>query len=162
MVETILAFLGGPVLSFFGGAAFRMIWGEVSAHFTRKQEHSQEMERMRLQAELDAQQHARNLQAIRIQGELGIKTIQVQAEAAAGQIEAEAWLEAVRGTTKKSGIRWVDGWNAMIRPGVATWAVVMMTLSELRVIAMSAPTQQVAFAALGIYLADRTLGKRGK
>lgn len=162
MLETVLSFLGGPLLSFFGGAAFRMIWGEVSSYFTRKQEHGQEMERMRLQADLDAAQHARNLQAIKLQGELGIKTVQVQAEAAVSQIEAQAWLSAVEATGRPTGIWLADLLNAIIRPGVAVWSVVMMTLHEFRVIMMSGTTSQVAFAALGIYLADRTLGKRGK
>jgi hypothetical protein len=44
----------------------------------------------------------------------------VQADAAVGQIEAGGGLEAVKANAAKSGIAWVDGWNAVIRPGVAT------------------------------------------
>jgi predicted phage tail protein len=150
------------LISFFGGSAFRMIWGELAHWFTQKQEHQQEMDRLRLQAEIDAAQHARNLEAIRVQADLGVKTIEVQAEAAVSQIEAQGWLEAVKGTTLKVGIAWVDAWNATIRPGVATWAVVMMTASEFGVIVLSEFAASVASAALGIYLADRNLAKRGK
>lgn len=150
------------LVSFLGGSIFRMIWGEVSSWLTKRQDHSQEIDRMRLQADLDAAQHARNMEAIRVQASLGVKTIQVQAESAIGQIEAEGWLEAVKATGRAIGIGWVDAWNAVIRPGVATWAVIMMTLSEFAVFALSDNAMAVCSAALGIYLADRNLMKRGK
>lgn len=150
------------LFSFFGGTAFRMIWGEVSSWLNKKQDHAHEMERMQFQASQEAAQHERNMIAIREQAALGIKTIQVQAEAAISQLETEAWLEAVKATNTKTGISWVDGLNAVIRPGVAIWAVMMMTLGEFALIALSDNTVQIAGAALGIYLADRTLFKRGK
>jgi len=150
------------LISFFGGSVFRMIWGEVSHWFTAKQEHAHEIERMRLQGVLDADQHTRNLEAIKVQAALGVKTIQVQAEAAVTELEAQGWLEAVKGTTARIGIAWVDAWNATIRPGVATWAIAMMSLAEFKVIVLSEFAASVASAALGIYLADRNLQKRGK
>ena len=52
------------LLSFFGGTAFRMLWGEVSAYLNKKQDHAFEIERMRLQEQFDAAQHARNLEAL--------------------------------------------------------------------------------------------------
>ena len=150
------------LFSFLGGSAFRMIWGEVSAWMTAQQDHRFELERLRMQAECDAAQHARNLDAIRQQAELGVKTVQVQAEADLGRIEGEAWRDAVQATGRPVGVAWVDAWNAVIRPGVATWAVGMLTLAEFGAFALSESTAGVAFAALGIYLADRTLNKRGK
>ena len=151
------------LLSFLGGNVFRMIFGEIIAFLNKKQDHAQEIERMRLQADLDAAQHRRAMEAVTIQAQLGVKTIQVQAEAAIGQIEAEGWLAAVNATAKVIGIAWIDGWNAVIRPGVATWAIIMMTLGELGVIVhLSENTIAVCGVALGIYLADRSLFKRGK
>jgi len=150
------------LFSFLGGSVFRMLWGEISSWLSKKQDHQHEVERMRLQAELDAGQHARNLEAIRVQAELGVKTIQVQAEAAISELETAGWLEAVKGTTKSVGVAWVDAWNATIRPGVATWAVLMMTLGELGLMTLSENTLAITGAALGIYLADRNLMKRGK
>jgi hypothetical protein len=150
------------LLSFLGGNVFRMIFGELIAYFNKEQDHAQEIDRLKLQNALDAAQHARNLEAIKTQAELGVKTIQVQAEAAIGEIEAQGWLEAVKATATKTGLLWVDAWNAVIRPAVATWAVAMMTLHEFGVIAMSENTIALSGAALGIYLADRSLFKRGK
>ncbi len=149
-------------LSFLGGSAFRMVWGELSSWMNKKQDHEHEVERMRLQGELDAAQHQRNLDAIRLQAALGVKTIQVQAEAAIGQIEAEGWLSVVQATGKAVGIAWVDAWNAGIRPAVATWAVAMLTLDAAQALILTEAAASVCYAALGIYLADRTLGKRGK
>lgn len=150
------------IFSFLGGSAFRMVWGELSSWMNKKQDHQHELERMRLQADLDAAQHQRNQDAIRLQAELGVKTIQVQSEAAINQIEAEGWLSVVQATGRAVGIAWVDAWNAGIRPAVATWAVLMLTADANGWLLLTEAAASVCYAALGIYLADRTLGKRGK
>jgi mannosyltransferase OCH1-like enzyme len=150
------------LLSFLGGSVFRMLWGEISAWVTKRQDHTYELERLKLQEQFDSAQHARNQQAIKTQAELGVRTIQVQGEAAISQIEAQGWLEAVKGTTVQTGVKWVDAWNATIRPGVATWSVAMLTFAEFGAYIMSDNAASVCSAALGIYLADRNLMKRGK
>lgn len=150
------------LISFLGGSLVRMILGEIFAWITKKQDHGQELDRLRLQGQMDAAQHERQQEAIKLQAELGVKTIQVQAESVIGELETQGWLEAVKGTTKTVGIDWVDAWNAMIRPSVATWAVLMMTLGEFGLMILSENTLAITGAALGIYLADRNLMKRGK
>lgn len=150
------------VLSFLGGSAFRMLWGEVSNWLTKQQDHKHELERMRLQADLDAAQHARNLESIKVQADLGVKTIAVQAEADIGRIEAEGWLSAVQATGKSIGVAWADAWNSAIRPGGATWALAMLTFDAFAIAQVQENTAQVCFAFLGLFVADRTLGKRGK
>lgn len=156
MIEAILSFLGGSV--------FRMVWGEVSSYFTRKQEHAQEVERMRLQGDLDQAAHTRQLEAVRLQAEMQVQVVRVQGEAAVDAIEAEGWLEAVKATGQKVGVLWVDAWNAVVRPGLATWGVFMLTANEFGWLAqpLSDGTEAVIFAAIGIFVADRSLGKRGK
>lgn len=150
------------LFSFLGGSVFRMIWGEVSHWMTAKIEHKQEMERMQEQEKMAAAQHARNQDAIKVQAAMGIKTIQVQAEADLSRIDVGAWAQAVADVGKQTGIRWLDAWNGSIRPAVATWAIAMITVAELGISTMSDNAWAVASAALGIYLADRTLFKRGK
>lgn len=150
------------LISFLGGNVFRMIFGELISAWNKKQDHEQELDRMKLQNQLDADVHVRNLEAIRVQAELGVKTIQVAAEAKLEEIEANGWLEAVKATAIQTGVKWIDGWNAIIRPAVATWAIIMMTLHEFGAIALSENTIALSGAALGIYLADRSLFKRGK
>lgn len=150
------------VLSFLGGSAFRMIWGEVSAWLTKRQDHAYEMDRMRLQADLDERAHQRRMESVRFEAEQQVKIIHVQAEAAVGQLEAEGWLEAVKATGRKVGVAWVDAWNAGIRPGLATWGIIMLTLEAFALAQITEGTASVIFAALGIFVADRTLGKKGK
>lgn len=150
------------LISFLGGSAFRMVWGEVSSYFTAKQNHAQEIDRMKTQGSLDAAAYERNLAGIKLQAEMGVKTIQVQAGAKISEVEADGWLEAVKATGRTIGVAWIDAWNGGIRPAVATWSVLMMSFSEFHLIAITENTLAVCNAALGIYLADRSLSKRGK
>lgn len=153
----------GALFSFLGGSAFRMIFGEVSAWFTKRQDHEHEIERIKLQNDMDAAQHARNLEAIRVQADLGVKTIQVQAEAAVGQLETDAWSKLVDSTTKITGIRWLDTWNGSIRPALATLAmVVVIGQIVINGFTLTDWDRELVAAILGIYLADRQLSKRGK
>lgn len=151
------------VLSFLGGSAFRMLWGEVASYFTAKQSHKYEIERLRVQNDLDAAQHARNLEAIKVQADLGVKTIEVQSQAALAATDADVFRTAVEAVGKPIGIKWVDAWNATIRPLLATAAIVV--LGQEIIANGGTPTPHVLLicdAILGIYVADRSLAKRGK
>lgn len=150
------------LLSFLGGSAFRMVWGEVSHFVTARQEHKQEMERLEQQGRLDAAEHERNMVAMRVQSELGIKEVVVRAEAATDAGELDAWVETVKSTTRQTGVAWVDAWNASIRPAVATAALVAMFLDIALNKRLTPWHVEVFSAALGLYLADRGLAKRGK
>lgn len=150
------------LLSFLGGTAFRMLWGEISHWITERQQHQQELDRMKLQGDLDAAQHGRQMESMRMQADMGIKVIEAQSAAVIGGLEAEGWLEAVKATGRSVGIAWVDAWNASIRPAVATWSVLMLTADAAKIIVLTEFTTSVCSAALGIYLADRNLAKRGK
>jgi hypothetical protein len=150
------------LLSFLGGSAFRMVWGEVSHFFTARQEHKYELERLEQQGRLDAATHERNLKAMSLQHELGIKEIYVQQEAATAAGELDAWVTVVKSTTTKTGVAWVDAWNQSIRPGVATIAVVAMLIEIALLGRLTEWHHEVFGAALGLFLADRALAKRGK
>lgn len=151
------------LLSFLGGNAFRLIFGEVASYFSKKQEAALELERLKLQGELDEAQHKRNLESIKVQAELGVKTIQVQAEAVLDKIETEAWAQAVADVGKRTGIRFIDAWNAAIRPALATLAALVVASSYIRAgFVLDAFTMELVGAILGIYVADRHLSKQGK
>ena len=151
------------LLSFLGGSVFRMLFGEISSWMNKKQDHAHEMDRMRLQGDLENAQFLRNQEALRLQADLGIKLVQVQSDAVIGQIEADGWLAAVKGTTQVIGIWFIDAWNGVIRPFVATWSVIMVTLHFANTgWVLDDNGWSLCGAALGIYLADRSLFKRGK
>ena len=150
------------LLSFLGGNVFRMLWGEVSHWITEKQNHKFELERMAAQEGLDASAHVRNLESLRLQNDLGVKVIQVQAEADINKIESDAWGYLSKSTSNIVGIAFIDAWNQSIRPALATWSVFMMTASEFKFFALSELVMSICSAVLGLYLADRSLMKRGK
>jgi len=151
------------LFSFLGGSAFRMIWGEVSSWLTAKQDHSFEIERMRLQADMDAATHARNLEAIRVQADLGVKTITVQSEADLALKEMDAWGKAVAGAVDPSDRSTVGQWVKAIRPAAATIALLLWSMALYRMgFTMSAWDRELVGAILGFFFADRSLVKSGK
>ena len=156
--------LGGGVVSFLGGTAFRMLWGEVSSYLNKRQEHRYELDRMRLQDTFDVGRHQRLMESMRFQAEQQVKVIEVAARGEVDKIEAAAWAAAVGATTRKVGIKAIDALNAAIRPFGAVWALYMLTANEYNWLAqpLSDQTAQVCFAFLGLFVADRALGKRGK
>lgn len=150
------------ILSFLGGSVFRMMWGEVSAYVTKNQDHKHEKEMLVLQQEAEVNLHARNLENLKVQSDLGIKKIYTEHQATIEDGELEAWIEASKATGTKSGILWIDGWNQSIRPGVATIAVVAMLIEIALLGHLTDWHREVFSAALGLFLADRSLTKRGK
>lgn len=155
----------GSLLSFLGGSAFRMLWGEISSYLSKKQDHKFEQQRMLLQSKLDAEQHSRSLESLRVQAELGVKTIQVQADADTARIEMDAWREAVAGASKNTGIKLIDAWNGAIRPAFGTLALVLVLLFCRKLgwdMAASAGVTEVVFGIIGYFFASRDMGRRGK
>src|SRR3569623_12042 len=122
------------ILSFLGGSAFRMIWGEVASFFEKKQDHKQEVERLKLEGDIDQELGA-------IQG----------------------FIEAQKNFGQPTGVKWVDAWNASIRPAYATVALTLwvLALSQQNWV-MAAFDVELSAAIAGVFFADRTLMKRGK
>lgn len=153
----------GGILSFLGGSAFRMLWGEVSTYFTKKQEHQQEIERIKLQAENDAARHIQECERIKLQSDLGVKEMYVQHDIDIDKLNAEGFMNIAENITKPIGIAFIDGWNSSIRPMGATMALIMIAAEIVQAgFVIPAAIAEVLFAFLGLYVADRSLGKRGK
>ena len=151
------------IFSFLGGAAFRMIWGEISGYFKQRQEHKQQVEMMRLQAELDAGRHARDLERIKLQADLGVREVQIKGDLAIAKTEAEAFVEAMKNAMKPTGNWLIDAWNGSIRPQFAQFALLMWFAKVIgQGFVLDAYDQELSCAILGFFVADRTLGKRGK
>jgi len=151
------------LLSFLGGSVFRMMWGEISTFINKRQDHTFELERMKLQTEIDDRAHQRTQEAIRLQAELGVKTIEAQAEANVLSEEATAFTEAMKNAMKPTGIYWVDAWNGIIRPAAATIALGLWVAKLAQQgFAMQEYDMEITGVVLGFFFADRSLGKRGK
>lgn len=151
------------LFSFLGGAAFRMVWGEISAWFNKRQDHKYELERLALEAQLDEKRHQREQERVRLQHELGVKEVQVVGDVAISKVETDAWLERVKAIGRPIGIKWVDAWNASITPAAATIALFLWILKlwNLGFHPQDWDHELIA-AVLGLYIADRRLQKRGK
>ncbi len=151
------------ILSFLGGNAFRLIFGEVMAYFQRQQEHSLELERMKLQGDLEAAQQTRNLEALKLQAELGVKVIEAQREADLDRTDVGAWADAVAAVGRSTGIKFIDVWNGSIRPALATLAMLVIVFEIVQNgFILSDWDRELVGAILGIYVADRSLARRGK
>jgi hypothetical protein len=151
------------LFSFLGGSAFRMVWGEVASYFQKKQDHEFELERVRLQGAMEAAQHDRNMAAIKLQSDLGIKVIEAQRDAAVVQVETDAWLAAVKDVGKQTGIKFLDLWNGSVRPLLATLAILVVVGEVVATgFILSEWHKELVAAILGLYVADRSLTKRGK
>ena len=153
----------GSLVSFLGGAAFRAVWGEISSFIQAKQQHSFEIERMREQEKVDAATSDRRQAEIRLQHELGVETIRVQSVADLTKIDTNTFQLGVELTGKSTGIKLVDAWNGIIRPALATECMLLWNADLYRRnYALGDQDWALLFAALGLYLADRALSKRGK
>lgn len=151
------------LLTFLGGSAFRMVWGEVSAFIKNRQEHAQELEMVRIQADIEAAKHERLQEALKVQHSMGIQTVQVQAEADLNRIDAEGFYKAVESSNNPSGVLWVDGWNAAIRPAAATIVILLWVLALNRAgFVMSDFDKELVGVILGFFFANRALSFRGK
>jgi hypothetical protein len=151
------------LLTFLGGSAFRMVWGEVSAFIKNRQEHAQELEMIKIQADIEAAKHERLQEALKVQHSMGIQTIQVQAEADLSRIDAEGFYKAVESSNNPSGVLWVDGWNAAIRPAAATIVILLWVLALNRAgFVMSDFDKELVCVILGFFFANRALAFRGK
>lgn len=151
----------GALLSFLGGSAFRLIWGQISEYLTERQNHKHEIERIRLQGELDAAQHERNQQAIRLQAELGVQTIRVQGDVEATNKELDGWAQAVANSQKPSGIWFVDFLNGIIRPLAACIAILLWVMAlNSQGFKMTDWDRELVGAILGFYFATRILIKK--
>jgi S-formylglutathione hydrolase FrmB len=151
------------LFSFLGGSVFRMIWGEVSSFVNKKQDHFYEIEKIKLQGELDSQSHLRMLENLKLQNELGIKTVEATSASAVSESEANAFNEAMKNAWNPTGIFFVDAWNGVIRPAAAT---IVLALWVGKLIAqnfrMMDYDMEISGVVLGFFFADRGLAKRGK
>lgn len=153
----------GALFSFLGGSVFRMLWGEISAAWTKHQDHKHELALMRVQAEMEAARHARDVERIRVQAELKVQEVQVMGDLAIQKTEADAFVEAIKAASKPIGIFFIDAWNGAIRPAMATVALAIWVLALYRAgFVPSEWDKELIGGVLGFYVADRTLGKRGK
>lgn len=106
MIETLLGTL-------FGGI-FRMA-PEILKWLDRKDERKHELSMLDKQLEAD-----------KLKGDQALAQINAQADASIGAAEIQAIIEATKAQGVQTGIKWVDAFNAIIRPLLALqWLIVL-------------------------------------
>lgn len=151
------------LLSFLGGSAFRMIWGEISSFLTKKQDHEHEVALLELQAELEDRTHDRELETLRLQSELGIRTIEAQREAAVDAEEARSFTEAMANAFRPTGNKFIDAWNGGIRPAFASVSLALIVLKLFtQGFKMDEWDMSLVGLVAGFFFADRSFAKRNK
>lgn len=148
------------IFSFLGGSAFRFLIGQATDWLQKRQEHLQEIERIREQEKLDAAAHERQMAMIRLQADLKVNEVKLTGEAAVSAAEAQAFVEAMKKSNTPTGVKWIDGWNGMIRPMCATISVLLWLLSILKAaLVLTEWDKNLVASIIGYYFADRHIGK---
>lgn len=146
------------LISFLGGTAFRWLFGELIGFFRAKQEHEQEMQRMRLSFEQDAQRHQWQQEAIAAQAAAGVRVIEAQAQAASGAAADAAFLAAVQGIdTASKRADWIGAFNALIRPELAQVSILLLAGHAIwpDVVVLQGIVAEVVCGALGLFIGER-------
>lgn len=151
------------LISFLGGSVFRMLWGEISAIWTKAQDHKHEMERMQLQSKIDADEHSRRIEMIKLQHAQGVEVIRVQGDYKLDELAAMTFDKGVEIAGRMTGFKFVDIWNSAIRAALATEMMLLISLHYCnKGWVLDDKGWELAGAVLGVFVADRFLFRRGK
>lgn len=144
------------LISFLGGTAFRLVFGSIMDWLNKRQDHQHEMELQRLQSDLEAARHSRDLERIRLQSDLKVTEVKVMGDIAEQKVMADAFLEAVRSVGTRTGVAFVDAWNASIRPAGATVSLLVWVGTMIAASMVLTDFDKTLIAAfLGIFVGDR-------
>lgn len=151
------------ILSFLGGTAFRLIWSQIAEYIDKRQAHKQEQELMHLQGELDMQRHRNDCERLRTMHEIGIKEIEIKADADIAVREADAFVAAMRSANRPTGVKWIDGWNGSIRPAGASVALLLWVFAmNNQGWILTDWDRELCAVMIGFFFASRELSKGRK
>lgn len=111
MIESLIG-------SLFGGI-FRMA-PEVLKWLDRKDERKHELSMFDKQLEAD-----------KLKGDQSLAQINAQADATIGAAEVQAVIEATKAQAMRSGVKWVDAVNSLMRPLITFWWVIVLYTAAL-------------------------------
>lgn len=150
------------ILSFIFGGIFR-IFPEIMKLWDKANERKHEL------ALLD-----KNIEYDRLRGEMALKQIAAEADVILGKAEMEAIIEATKAQGKTTGVRWVDAINALMRPLITFWWVIvlytaalvvqfygLLSYGESTVMALltvfGAQEKSIALSIIGFWFVDRAI-----
>lgn len=151
------------LISFLGSASLRWLLGELLGIIKAREDRRAEVEMIRLQADIAREQADRQRQAVADAAAAGVKLIEAQREAIAGEMQDRMMLAAVESIGRPSGIAWVDGWNGAIRPALASASILLLVGSAIwpAHIVLTGALGEVVCGVLGLYVGGRVHLKGG-
>ncbi|HEY6019158.1 MAG TPA: hypothetical protein VIY48_04440 [Candidatus Paceibacterota bacterium] len=117
MIETLLTLFGGGL-----GGLLRFV-PEIIKFFGDKQDREHEYRMTQLQLDIDK---ARSEQAIDL--------VHANGDMAQAAGEMQAYIEAIKGQSVRSGVKWLDGLNQSVRPVVTYWWMSLFTVYKIATI----------------------------
>ena len=145
------------LISFLGSAGLRWLVGELLGIFKAREDRRAEVEMIRLQAALAREQAERQRQAVADAAAAGVKLVEAQREASAGDAADRMTLEALQQIGRPSGVAWVDGWNGAIRPALASASILLLIGSTIwpAHVVLTPLVAEVVCGVLGLYVGGR-------
>jgi hypothetical protein len=145
------------MFAFLGSTVFRMIFGEVINFFKAKQDHKHEQEMIRLNMEVSTHQADLRIAEIKAAADAGVKIIESKAEAADKEFSNTAFLTAMSGIDAPSGIKWIDGFNKLIRPELAQISIVLIACNAIWPdhVILTGLVGEVVCGVLGLFIGGR-------
>ena len=102
------------ILSFIFGGLFRLA-PEILKWMDRKDERKHELDMINA-----------NMKADQLRAEQILKQIDAEADVILGKAEMDAIIAATKAQGQKSGVKWIDGFNSLLRPLIAFWWVIVL------------------------------------
>ena len=151
------------LFSFLGSASLRWLVGELLGIFKAREDRRAEIEMIKLQADLAREQAERQRQAVAEAALAGVKLVEAQREASAGDFADRMTLEALQQIGRPSGVPWVDALNASVRPVLAYVSLLLLAGSAIAQehVVITGMVGEVACGALGLYVGGRVHLKGG-
>ena len=102
------------VLGFIFGGIFRLA-PELMKFMDKKDERKHELDMINA-----------NMKADQLRAEQILKQIDAEADVILGKAEMDAIIAATKAQGQKSGVKWIDGFNSLLRPLIAFWWVIVL------------------------------------
>ena len=151
------------LISFLGSAGLRWLLGELLGIFKMREDRRAEVEMLRLQADLERERAERQRLAVADAAAAGVKLIEAQREASAGDMSDRMMLEALQQIGRPSGVPWVDALNSSVRPTLAYVSIFLLVGSAIwpAHIVLTGSLGEVVCGVLGLYVGGRVHLKGG-
>ena len=145
------------LISFLGSAGLRWLLGELLGIFRAREDRRAEIDMLRLQADLERERAERQRLAVADAAAAGVKLIEAQREASAGDFADRMMLAGVEAVGRPSGVPWVDALNASVRPVMAYVALLLLAGHAVAPehIILTGMVGEVVGGVLGLFVGGR-------